>query len=286
MKPDEIMGLEITSIVGCPNRCDYCPQALLLSRYPKGAPRVFTLASFQKCIEGGQVPISRNLTFMGASEGFLCPDFVPMILWALGRGHRGSLSTTLRGATHAGIDALAGQTGLTDTIIHVPDASGQMHLEPTAEWLDLFCHAIAAWRGHREFIISCFGLSHPKVLEVWKASGVPVNNFGLHDRAGLVPWLHHQKRRGPVPLCGKMFCGHLFPNGDVARCCSDYGLAQVWGNLYRQTYRDIYRGEKFRAYMRSLADPNSDVPCRYCGDCYHSINPDDRGKTYESPSPE
>jgi hypothetical protein len=266
--------------VGCPNNCDYCPQAVLAKVY-KGE-RCFTLDSFRKCIEGGEVPTSRNLTFMGAGEPFLCPDASKIILWAFHRGHGGSLSTTLRGITHADIEALKGLP-FTDTIVHVPDAAGQMHLEPDDDWLDLFKHAIDAWRGHPDFVISVYGQAYPDVLPIWTASGIPVVNFGLHDRAGLVPWLPHQKRVGPVPLCGKMFCGHLFPNGDVARCCSDYGMKQVWGNLNRQTYRELYTSDAYRAYMKSLANPESDVPCRYCGDGYHSINPEDRLKTYENP---
>lgn len=284
MRYDQVMGLEITLKVGCPNRCDYCPQALLASRY-KGET-CFTLESFQKAIVGGEVPLKRNLTFMGAGEPFLCPDCTKIIRWAmLERGHGGSFSTTLRGATHEGIEQLKGLP-FTDTIIHVPDAMGQMHLEPTNEWLELFEHAIAAWRNHPDFVISVFGPAHPRVLEVWVRSGIPVVNFGLHDRSGLVPWLPHGDRGTPVPFCGKLFCSHLFPNGDVARCCSDYGMENVWGNLFQMKYRDLYRTAAFHDYIKSLTDPAAKPRCRYCQDGYHHVNAEDRNRTYEKPEPD
>ena len=66
MRPDVPIGLEITLKVGCPVNCDYCPQEALLRKYT--GVREFTLESFKQAVEGGCVPVSRNLTFMGSLE--------------------------------------------------------------------------------------------------------------------------------------------------------------------------------------------------------------------------
>lgn len=283
MKYDVPIGMEITFRVGCPNICTYCPQARLLKAY-KGE-REFTLDSFKRCIEGGEVPVTRNLTFMGFSEPFMAKDCTKMITWAMKeRGHGGSWSTTLRGATHDDIDKLA-ELDPTDTVVHVPANDGRMNLEPDDHWLDLFKHAIAAWRHHREFVISVFGIAHPKVKPIWEASGIPVVNFGLHDRAGQIPWLHHTYIKGPLPLCSKRWCGHLLPNGDVCRCCTDYGLENVWGNLNTQKYMDLYRSEKFREYMKACGSESDDVPCRHCTDGYRQTNNEHKHLSYENPCP-
>lgn len=276
MRYNQIIGMEITLQVGCPNNCTYCPQGVLLSKY-KGE-KSFTLESFQKCLE--TVPITRNLTFMGSSEPFLNPFAKEIILWAYNRGHKMSISTTLSHATHEDIDAIA-HIPFTDTVVHVPANDGKMYINVDDEYCSRFEHAIAAWRNHPDFVISVFGIAHPKILPIWKKSGIPIVNFGLHDRAGLISWVKHNKHVGKLPLCGKQFCGHLFPNGDVARCCNDYTLSCIWGNLNEQSYSEIYKSEKFKKYIKSLEDPNSEVPCRYCNDGYKSLNPEDKHRTYD-----
>jgi hypothetical protein len=245
------------------------------------------------------VPVRRNLTFMGMGEGFLCPDFARMIRWAFERGHKGSISTTLRGATKDDIDALA-DLPFTDTILHVPGDDDWMKLTPTPEWLELFRYAIERWKWcgkppipgkpcSPDFVLSVFHHApHPAVAKVWDAAGIPRVCFGLHDRSGLVPWLPHGDRGCPVPLCGKMFCGGLMPNGDIVRCCSDYAQENVWGNLFTMTYAACFRSPAYRAYMRSLSDPAAHPRCRHCMDGYHFVNPDDEAnwKAHGTPVPE
>jgi hypothetical protein len=217
---------------------------------------------------------------MGAAEPFLNPYATELMLWAYNRGHKMSISTTLSHATHKDIDDIA-HIPFTDTVVHVPANDGKMNINVDDEYCERFEHAIRSWRNHPDFVISVFGIAHPKILPIWKASGIPIVNFGLHDRGGLIPWLKHKKHEGKLPLCGKQFCGHLFPNGDVARCCNDYTLSCVWGNLNTQSYAEIYKSKKFKDYIKSLEDPNSEVPCRYCNDGYKSLNPEDRHRTYD-----
>ena len=276
MKYTQIMGMEVTLQIGCPNNCTYCPQSTLLSKYQ--GVRSFTLDNFKRCIES--VPITRNLTFMGAVEPFVNPQAADIMIYAHERGHAISLSTTLSHITHEDIDKIK-HIPFTDTVVHVPADDGKMKLVVDEAYCERFTHAIAAWRNHPDFVISVFGNAHPMILPIWRASGIQIVNFGLHDRAGLIPWLTHNKKQGKLPLCGKQFCGHLFPNGDVARCCNDYTLSCIWGNLYEKTYAEIYQTKKFKDYIKSLEDPNSDVPCRYCNDGYKCLNPDDKNKTYD-----
>lgn len=293
MKFDAIIGLEITLQIGCPMRCLYCPQEVLLARYPKDDPKSFTLESFKHCLR--TVPVSRHLTFMGASEPFVNKEAVEMMVWSHERGHELSISTTLRGATKEKIDAIS-NLRMTDVIIHVPADDGRMNLEPTDEWLDLFQYAISKWRHYPEFLISTFGNAHPKIYSIWLESGIEIHNFGYHNRAGLLsgrlpegpvrdlPYSYGtHKLDGSLQICGKQFCGHLLPNGYVVRCCNDFGLECVWGNLNTDNYEDLFKTPKFKAYIKSLQDPNSDIPCRYCKDCYKEVNPEDRHKTYDRP---
>lgn len=288
MRPDVPIGLEISTNIGCPVRCDYCPQDILLSRYT--GPRVFTYDSFRKTLDVGQIPITRNLTFMGASEPFCAKDCMKMMQWALReRGHMGSVSTTLYNITHADIDAIAElKDRLTDTVLHAPAADNRMPgLVIDDKYVELFKHALTAWRNNPDFVVQVYDREpHEAIHRIWQESGVHIPRFGLHDRAGLLPnlqgpYVKHGRHQGSVPLCGKQFCGHLMPNSHVYRCCNDFGLHNDWGSLLEHTYYELYHSQKFRDYIKSLQDQNSDVPCRKCFDGYHQVNKEDQSKGYD-----
>lgn len=257
-----IIGLEVSLKVGCPVDCSYCPQATLRAAY-KG-DRVFTLERFRECLR--TVPTWRHLAFTGFSEPFTCPDAVPIMQWAFERGHVCAISTTLTGLTHEKIDAIAGLPWKT-TVIHTPCMDGAMRVKVDAAYLELLDHAITAWKHHADFVPSSFrGPKYPEIEAVFAKHGYTLPNFGLHDRCGLIPWLRHIRIPGEIPLCGKMFCGNLLPNGDLCLCCDDYGLQHVFGNLLTEDYPKIYEGERFQKFMADCLDPNSEVICRYCDD--------------------
>jgi len=277
MRKDQVQGIEVTLHIGCPNWCEYCPQSLLLSRYQ--GPCDVTLAEFQQHFS--TVPVSKHLTFMGQGEQFVNPDASKIMLWAHQRGHQMSLSTTLSHTTHEDIDALA-HIPFRTTVIHVPADDGKMRVVVDDAYLDRLKHAIAAWRHCDDFIISVFGIAHPKVRPIWAASGVPVVNYGLQDRAGNIPHLWHHRQSGKLPICGKLFVGAILPNGDVTICCNDYSMECVWGNLKQQTYASVFETDKFRAFIKSLESPDSDVICRRCNDSFKAVNAEDRSRVSDS----
>lgn len=288
MRPDTPIGLEITLHVGCGVACDYCPQKVLLSCYQ--GPRDFTLDTFKRCMEVGEVPVSRALTYMGHSDPYLCPDATKIMKWSLmERGHIGSVSTVLQYCTHEDIDALAEMKDrLTDTVIHCPAADNRMPgLKVTPEYVEKFKHAIKVLRGNADFVLQVYNTAPaPEIYSIWAESGIAIPCFGLHDRAGLLPdlqgpYVKHGPRSGPIPLCGKLFCGCLWPSGDLGRCCNCWDQKPLWGNLFKETYYSCYHSQKFRDYIKSLEDPNSTPPCRFCHDSFHQINEADRNKGYD-----
>jgi hypothetical protein len=289
MRPDVPIGMEVTLFVGCPIRCEYCPTALLNSKY-HGA-RVFTLDSFKRALdEIGRVPVSRNLTFMGHADPYLCKDATKIMRWALQeRGHMGSVSTILQYCSFEDIDALAEMKDrLTDTVVHCPANDNLMTgLKVDDSYVEKFKYAIKVLRSNPDFTLQVYNtVPHPAIHKIWADSGIPIPCYGLHDRAGHLPnlntpFIKHGPRTGAIPLCGKQFCGCLWPNGDLGRCCNDWAMENVWGNLFRETYYDCYHTPAFRSYIKSLQDPNSTPRCRTCHDSYHQVNVEDRNKGYD-----
>lgn len=293
MRYDVRIGIEVTMKVGCVPNCSYCPQSIFVKRYKElcdTSRMEFTLETFQETVEKGQVPLSKNFTFMGFTEPFGCNDTAKIMQWALReRGHMGSLSTTLHGITHEDIDIVAGlKDRLTDLVLHAPSNDGRMRgLKVDDHYCELFKYAIEKWRGGTDFVIQAYdNPPHEKIYPIWAASGIPIPCYGLHDRAGLLPdlqgpYVKHGSHKGPLPICGKQLNGHLLPDGTLIRCCNDWSLFCRWGNLRQNTYYEIFHSQKFRDYIKSLEDPNSDVPCRRCHDGYKQLNVEDRNKGYD-----
>lgn len=285
MKPDVRIGVEISLRIGCPIRCTYCPQDLLLSKYV--GPREFTLDSFKRVFETGQVPLTTNCTFMGTCDPYLCKDATKIMRWALQeRGHMGSVSTVLTFCSYEDIDALAEMKDrLTDTIIHCPADDARMPgLRVNAEYVEKFKYAIKVLRNNPEFILQVYDTNpHPAIHKIWADSGIHIPRFGLHDRAGHLPSLNvtHGPRPWPVPICGKLFCGHIYPSGDLGRCCNEWAFENIWGNLLEKTYYECYHSPAFYAYVKSLQGPDTNPRCRWCHDAYHQQNVEDRSKGYD-----
>jgi len=294
MRYDVKIGIEVTMTArGCNVRCNYCPQGIFVRRYKELCDTTrmeFTLETFQETIEKGQVPIDKAFTFMGFVEPFQAKETSKIIHWALReRGHTGSISTTLQGITKDDIDVIADlKDRLSDTVLHAPSNDGRMPgLKVDDNYCDLFKYAIEKWRNNPDFTIQAYdNPPHEKIYKIWADSGCHIPCFGLHDRAGLLPdlqgpYVKHGSHRGPLPICGKQLTGHLLPDGSMSRCCNDWALQCLWGNLRKNTYHEIYHSQKFRDYIKSLQDPNSDVPCRKCHDGYKQCNEADRNKGYD-----
>jgi len=86
--------LEITTYIGCPNMCSYCPQKLLIDSY-KGEKRM-SLDTFKKILKN--TPTDIDIHFSGFSELFFNPMAVELLEEALER-HQVVVYTTTMGMT-------------------------------------------------------------------------------------------------------------------------------------------------------------------------------------------
>jgi radical SAM protein with 4Fe4S-binding SPASM domain len=57
----------------------------------------------------------------------------------------------------------------------------------------------------------------------------------------------------------------IHANGDVVPCCRDTKGRHIMGNLLSQDLKDIWNGERYRAFRRKLlADQSGMDICRLC----------------------
>lgn len=210
-----ITALEITTRIGCSNKCSYCPQDLLVSRYT--GEKLMSFDTFKTCID--KLDDSTEIHFTGMCEPFLNPKCMDMIEYASLK-HKVLISTTLRGLKAKDIPRLEA-IDFIDFAIHMPAKSGDSI--PDSKFLKAIGNSsIQNLKYH------CHGETDYKVTYV-----------NTHTRAGNVEGQQVTPKAGFIHCERNKQCPVLLPNGDLVLCCMDYGLQYVVGNLLTQDIKDI-----------------------------------------------
>jgi radical SAM protein with 4Fe4S-binding SPASM domain len=230
-------ALEITTVIGCVNRCKYCPQKKLVYNYHLQAkqPKEMALADFETIIS--TVPKPVRIDFSGFSEPFLNPEGSRMIRAAADKGHPVALYTTMVGMTEKDVATIQGIAF--DTLVIHRTASPEL----TDEWFKKKRDALA-------------GAVDAKIKNLEDRVHSPVSRAGnLYPTVTAV--------EGPLHCgaCGDHFNrNEVLPNGNVYLCCMDYGLKHRIGNLLKQSWDSLDR-DSIRKMARA---DSSDLLCRSC----------------------
>jgi hypothetical protein len=94
--------LEITTYIGCPNNCEYCPQDVLIYNYKGEKTMAFDV--FKKIL--ANVPTDVDIHFSGFSEVFCYPQAVDFIKYTNDKGHKITVYTTTVGLTQKMINEM------------------------------------------------------------------------------------------------------------------------------------------------------------------------------------
>ena len=245
--------LEITTHIGCPINCVDCPQALLRTKYCGWTMMDFN--DYKKAID--KVPQHVRIDFSGMCEPFCNPFCADMTLYAAEKGHPLALYTTLQGATEEDYQKLK-DVRYEVTTIHLPDCEKRSTFKITEQYLRL----LQKWPCDN---YSCHGQIDPLVWPLL-LPGKGIITF-MHDRAGNVEGRPHMQIDPSTPVscinCGKALDHNvLLPDGTILVCCMDYGMTEVFGNLFYQSYEEIlnsYTAQNLREKMK-----NQDCICKRC----------------------
>lgn len=267
LKDDMVLdspALEISTNIGCPVACQYCPQPVLLAAYRKRSS-VYTMsfATFQQCID--KVPVEVAVDFSGMSEAWKNPECTRMVQYASKRGHRVRIHTTLTGMRKEDVEVLSALP-LDAFRVHLPSSNNLENITVDGRYLEVL-EKVASLIPAARFV--CFGRqAHPDVRQLLrKYPAAKIRMASASNRADnacsdVKPIFYMKK--------GAMTCGNnaryniLLPNGDVILCCMDYGLKNVLGNLLTMDYAELFQGQAFRKASAGLKDPSLKTLCRSC----------------------
>lgn len=267
------MYIDVSTTIGCKNRCKYCPQETVVSEYQKktlgGGTRVMTLEMFKIFID--KLPKKMTICFAGFSEPFLNPKGAEMILATVKKKHPIRLYTTLIGLTLKNLKKILRE-------VNFDGKKNKLYLHLPSE------EPIEAFGTDKKYL---------KLLEYLLSKKIKITNLHYHGqklnrevmklvrkyhyrvgrwwilprpgRAGIRGIDPTRKKRGIIscPLLRKH--GHeLLPDGTVALCCMDYEIRHVLGSLAAESYANIRRSRELSKIRSGLADDKLDILCRSC----------------------
>jgi hypothetical protein len=249
--------LEITTMIGCPLACTFCPQDKLAAAYTS-EKRALSLVDFKTVI--AKVPEHVRIDFSGMSEPWANRAATDMLEHALDKGRHVAVYTTLQGMRDPGrvADLLMDYVDQVEAIvIHLPDARGNMQGFRPSDMYDEACATFRDMEGNifgerLQFMTmdednQTAGRGPTGML--WSA----VSRAGNLDRR----LVDGQAIEGEIRHATPVTCSFtpfydqnvLLPNGDVVLCCMDYSLKHRIGNLLTDDYYDLFRRDGMGAVV-------------------------------------
>jgi hypothetical protein len=267
--------MELTTMIGCPLMCTFCPQDNLRDNYGKD---IKYMQPMDLITVLSKLPKNTRIDFSGMSEPWANPACTTMLETVIYMGFKVAIYTTLYGMTDPEkvrkiLESHPDQVEV--IMLHLPDSNGNMKgWKPTTEWMNAFeimiktqvpcgigamtmdklgvvheflhpyVKQLAGWQGHTRA-----DSLDPEQVKGQALSVTPRNEFALTCRS--------------TPFYDRNV---LLPNGDVVLCCMDYNLKHVIGNLLKQTYEEIFAGEPLAEIIKMNEAVGFDK-CSICKSC-------------------
>jgi hypothetical protein len=267
--------MELTTMVGCPLMCTFCPQDNLRDSYGD-SEKYLQPVDLVKVL--AKLPKNTRIDFSGMSEPWANPKCTDMLETVLYMGFDVAIYTTLYGMddparVKKALESHPNQVKV--VMLHLPDANKNMKgWKHTTKWMNALesfmtwqvpCgigamtmdksgfvapelqHIIGrlpGWQGHTRA-----DSLDPEQVKGQELSMTPRNEFPLTCRS--------------TPFYDRNV---LLPNGDIVLCCMDYNLKHIIGNLLTQTYEEIFAGEKLAEIVKMNEAAGFDK-CSICKSC-------------------
>ena len=267
--------MELTTMVGCPLMCTFCPQDNLRTEYGDKT-KYMQLDDLHTVLK--KLPSNTRIDFSGMAEPWANPACTDMLRLTLDMGFDIAIYSTLYGMTDPEVvrDLLESHKNQVKVLtLHLPDANGNMKgWKLSDEWIHALKTLSYAKLGIQidAMTMDRNGVVHPSLKElVPKLSGwvghTRADSLNVEQVKGQV--IMQTPRHDFALTCKStpFFDRNvLLPNGDVVLCCMDYDLKHIIGNLLEQTYEEMMQGEKLAEIIKWNEEPNFNK-CSICKSC-------------------
>lgn len=280
--------LEITTMIGCPLKCTFCPQSGLKDAYTQKNEtnikdmKYLTFENFRRILD--KVPKHVRIDFSGMAEPWANPECTDMLRYTLEGGFKVAIFTTLHDMTEKDCDIVLSllrkhEDKVEMLYLHLPDANGNMRgWKYFKEWENVFVKFLSFGK---ENIIKRFRMmtmdGSGRVHSALRHLDINLKSWNGHSRAGsLEPdavqgqscYTQSPRHETQVFCSATPFYDHnvLLPNGDVVLCCMDYNLKHIIGNLLEQDYYEMFLGNTLNNLRVDNMKPGYSS-CSICKSC-------------------
>ena len=267
--------MELTTMIGCPLMCTFCPQDNLRTNYGTDTKYMKQVDLTKMLVK---LPKDTRIDFSGMSEPWANPECTMMLEMVLYMGFDVAIYTTLYGMkdperVRKVLESHPNQVKV--LMLHLPDANGNMKgWKNSEEWqkaaaiitntnvpcgigamtmdrngvvhpeLQPFVGQLAGWVGHTRADSLNLEQIKDQPIQI-----TPHNGFSLTCKS--------------TPFYDRNV---LLPNGDVVLCCMDYNLVHILGNLLTQTYEEVMQGKPLQDLIALNESPEFNK-CSICKSC-------------------
>ena len=276
--------MEITTMIGCPVMCTYCPQEVLRKRMVDEI-KYLSFGDFKNALN--KIPKNVRIDFSGMCEPWANPECTDMFRYAISEGYIISIYTTLYGMSiddaHDVIGIIRSHPlQIADLVIHLQDKNNNMKgLKLTNSWMDVANEFVDLYnlqiiKGMRFMTMDSEGSLHPALENL---SSIVPKVFGI-SRAGTLVEAQvggqaiftKSKIPSRIKCSFTTYYDHnvLLPNGEVLLCCMDYGKKHVIGNLFEETYYELFLSKSLSDLRLGNMHPDS-MRFSICRSCERAV---------------
>jgi len=270
-------AMELTTMVGCPLMCTFCPQDNLRDAYGKEL-KYMTVQDLEIVLD--KLPINTRIDFSGMAEPWANPDCTTMLQMTLEKGFTVAVFSTLYGMKAEEVDTVVNllerhNKQIEVVCLHLPDANKNMRgWKYSEEWEYVFNKMARAKVscGVGSMTMDKSGVVHPEIAHI--AEKTP--GWVGHSRAGSldIDQVKGQEISFTPKHSRSLTCAStpffdrnvLLPNGDVVLCCMDYDLKHIIGNLIKQDWEDIFKNKELLDII-AINETAEFSKCSICKSC-------------------
>lgn len=285
LAPKRLRSAQVETSTRCNYRCPYCQ--ITHSARPR---RLMSLEEFRTIIEQlAELPAVRKFYLNGYNEPSLVPEIVEQIQLAARLDAELIILTNGTGLTDRKCEAMARAHPRLTLDIHLSAVDASEYRQ--AHGVILNPELLPRLRGlarrtdltNIEFRMMVMGRGDDRHRQNWRGvrdffadTRMTVGMDVVHDRAGALPSPYQQGfRHADVFGCAldnrPFDWVHVTAGGNWVLCCQDYNEDYVFGNLFKQSIRDIAESERRRTIVMRGFGRDSAHPSGICTRCRYAV---------------